>query len=103
MRHYCSVSSICGRNRSFWLAIQPLRRRTHIIAFEPRTNRREFSDLAPRFSFSTIRGSIDRRSGSLKVVTTNMKPGYLRRNGVPYSANTFLTEDFDRLTEPNAG
>jgi len=40
-------------------------------------------------------------SGSLKVVTTKMKPGYLRRNGVPYSANAVLTEFFDRTTEPN--
>ena len=27
------------------------------------------------------------RAGSLKVVTTHLKPGYLRKNGVPYSAN----------------
>ncbi len=40
-------------------------------------------------------------SGSLKVVTTRMKPGYLRRNGVPYSANAVLTEFFDRTSEPN--
>ena len=40
-------------------------------------------------------------SGSLKVVTTRMKPGYLRRNGVPYSGNAVLTEFFDRTTEPN--
>jgi hypothetical protein len=33
--------------------------------------------------------------GSLKVVTTNMKPGYLRKNGVPYSANAVLTEYFN--------
>ena len=39
--------------------------------------------------------------GSLKVVTTKMKPGYLRKNGVPYSANTVLTEYYDRLNEPN--
>ncbi len=47
------------------------------------------------------RGSIDRRGGSLKVVTTNMKPGYLRKNGVTYSANAVLTEYFDRVTEPD--
>lgn len=40
--------------------------------------------------------------GSLKVVTTHLKPGYLRKNGVPYSANTTLTEYFDRVNEPNA-
>ena len=26
------------------------------------------------------------------MVTTNLRPGYLRRNGVPYSANARLTE-----------
>ena len=40
-------------------------------------------------------------SGSLKVVTTRMKPGYVRRNGVPYSANATLTEFIDRTDEPN--
>jgi hypothetical protein len=39
--------------------------------------------------------------GSLKVVTTHMRPGYLRRNGVPYSANAMLTEYFDVTSEPN--
>jgi hypothetical protein len=38
--------------------------------------------------------------GSLKVVTTGMKPGYLRRNGVPYSASAVITEYFDRFTLP---
>ncbi len=37
---------------------------------------------------SVARG--DRSGGSLKVVTTKLKPGYLRKNGVPYSANTVL-------------
>jgi hypothetical protein len=34
---------------------------------------------------------------SLKVVTTGMKPGYLRKNGVPYSADAVITEYFDRF------
>jgi hypothetical protein len=33
--------------------------------------------------------------GSLKVVTTHLRPGYLRKNGVPYSAKTVLTEHWD--------
>jgi hypothetical protein len=41
------------------------------------------------------------QGGSLKVVTTNMRPGYLRRNGVPYSATALLTEYFDVTAEPN--
>lgn len=40
-------------------------------------------------------------SGHLKVTTTRMRPGYLRRNGVPYSENATLEEYFDRFTEPN--
>lgn len=41
------------------------------------------------------------RGGSLKVVTTKIKAGYLRKNGVPYSANAVLTEYYDRTNEPN--
>ena len=41
------------------------------------------------------------RGGSLKVVTTKMRPGYLRKNGVPYSANATLTEYYSRTLEPN--
>ena len=36
--------------------------------------------------------------GNLKVVTTNLKPGYLRKNGVPYSANAVVTEYYDVMT-----
>ena len=38
------------------------------------------------------------RVGSLKAVTTNLLAGYLRKNGVPYSDETTVTEYFDRLT-----
>ena len=41
------------------------------------------------------------RGGSMKVVTTKMKAGYLRKNGVPYSDKTVLTEYYDRTNEPN--
>jgi hypothetical protein len=38
----------------------------------------------------------------LKVVTTNLRPGYLRRNGIPYSQNALLTEYFDLIPkQPN--
>src|SRR2546426_12190690 len=43
------------------------------------------------------RGNVNtaNRAGSLKVVTTKIKAGYLRRNGVPYSANAALTGYYD--------
>jgi hypothetical protein len=40
-------------------------------------------------------------TGSMKVVTTQMRPGYMRRNGVPYSGSAVLTEFFDRSDEAN--
>ncbi len=42
-------------------------------------------------------------SKSLKVVTTNLRAGYLRRNGVPYSENAVLTEYFELAPLPNGG
>lgn len=39
--------------------------------------------------------------GSIKTVTTRLRPGYLRKNGVPYSAQAELTEYWDVNTEPN--
>ena len=40
---------------------------------------------------------------SLSVVTTNMRAGYLRRNGVPYSENATVTEHFDVAPYPDGG
>lgn len=39
--------------------------------------------------------------GNLKVVTTRLRPGYLQRNGVPYSADAVVTEYVYRTQEPN--
>ncbi len=42
------------------------------------------------------------QGGDLKVVTTHLRPGYLQKNGVPYSADAVITEHFDVLApEPN--
>ena len=39
-------------------------------------------------------------SGTLVVRTSNLRPGYLRKNGVPYSASATMTEYWDLITEP---
>ncbi len=44
------------------------------------------------------RGQWD-KSGSLKVATTNLRAGYLRKNGVPYSENANLTEYYNVVRE----
>jgi hypothetical protein len=41
------------------------------------------------------------RAGNLKVVTTNLRAGYIRKNGAPYSDRTRVTEYFDVNTAPN--
>jgi hypothetical protein len=43
-----------------------------------------------------------RLGSSLKVVTTNLRAGYFRKNGVPYSEDTVVTEYFDRVTAEDA-
>jgi hypothetical protein len=36
----------------------------------------------------------------LKVVTAGLRSGYLRKNGVPYSDKTVVTEHFSRFSGP---
>ena len=44
-------------------------------------------------------GAPQQGPGELKVVTTHMRPGYLRSNGVPYSEAAVVTEYFNRHTD----
>jgi hypothetical protein len=39
--------------------------------------------------------------GYLKVITTQLRPGYLRKNGVPYGGAAQVEEYFDSFKEPN--
>ena len=45
-------------------------------------------------------GRVNPRGGNLKVVTNDLSGGWLRRNGVPYSADASVTEYFDRFPVP---
>jgi hypothetical protein len=47
------------------------------------------------------RGRGATRHGSIKSVTTQMRPGYLRKNGVPYSDRAVFTEYWDLHSEAN--
>jgi hypothetical protein len=47
------------------------------------------------------RGRGGPRGGSLTVITTGMRPGYIRKNGVPYSANARVSEYYNATTEEN--
>jgi hypothetical protein len=55
--------------------------------------------LGPR---DPARAAAPSRGGALFVTTTNFRDGYLRKNGVPYSADARITEYFDKVgPEPN--
>lgn len=57
-------------------------------------------DSQARWEFAGGRAAS--KAGDLEVITTHMKPGYLQKNGVPYSANAVVTEHFD-LTKEDDG
>ena len=38
---------------------------------------------------------------ALEVTTSNLQPGYLRANGIPFSEEVELTEYFNTFREPN--
>ena len=39
----------------------------------------------------------------MEVVTTQIRPGYLRKNGIPFGENTTVTEYYDLFGEPGGG
>jgi hypothetical protein len=47
------------------------------------------------------RAGAGQRFGSLKVSTSKLKSGYLRKNGVPYSENATMTEYYDLINDPH--
>ena len=53
-----------------------------------------------RWEMPRGRGGADaQKTGSLTVVTDRLRPGYLRKNGVPYGADARLTEFWDLAVE----
>ena len=47
------------------------------------------------------RGERPTQQGHLKVLTSALKPGYLRKNGIPYSSEATVEEYFESFREPN--
>jgi hypothetical protein len=57
----------------------------------------------PPVSFGLALGPrLGAKSRSLQVTTTQLRAGYLRKNGVPYSDKAVLKEYYDVFSEPNA-
>ena len=58
-------------------------------------------EMAPAARGGARGGAAPARGGNLKVVTTLLRPGYVRKNGAPYSDRTTVTEYFDSYTLAN--
>ena len=41
----------------------------------------------------------DNGTDNLTVTTNGLRPGYVRKNGIPYGANTVITENYVRLAD----
>ena len=63
------------------------REQVHIVA-----------SIEPLAKLETSLGNI-KRIGSLRVNTNNLRAGYLRKNGVPFSEQAFMTEYYNLIVE----
>jgi hypothetical protein len=105
-----AIMSVPGRLHITWQDAETLRidtdagTQTRLLRFRPRA----VSSTSP----ATWQGESNARwervaapdtGGSLRVVTSNLRAGYLRKNGVPYSERATVTEHFDVAPLPDGG
>jgi len=96
-----NIMSVPGRVHITWQDANTLRMdtdagtQTRILHFSPSA---ASASAAPSWQGESV-ATWD--GGSLRVVTTNLRAGYLRKNGVPYSERTTVTENFDLTTLPD--
>jgi hypothetical protein len=110
-----AIMSVPGRLHITWRDADTLRidtdagTQTRLFHFSPRAS--ASSAQAPRSwqgeSIATweraTEGNGGGGGGSLRVVTSNLRAGYLRKNGVPYSESATVTEHFDVAPLPDGG
>ncbi|MBI2150002.1 MAG: hypothetical protein HYU27_05285 [Acidobacteria bacterium] len=95
-----AIMRMAGRVRITWDSDNALKVETEAGS---QTRLFHFGNVPPPAGAATWQGHsiAGWDAGSLKVVTNRLRPGYLRKNGVPYSANAGVTEWYDRVTSPN--
>jgi hypothetical protein len=67
----------------------------------PRNGAAQWQGYSAAMWDGTTAGPGVRLNGQLRVTTTNMRPGYLAKNGVPYSESARLEEYYETFAEPN--
>lgn len=74
---------------SHWKGGEPAPQGDSVASWQKQAQQRGFAPAFPMMQPGA--------GGAIKVVTTHMSAGYLRKNGVPYSDQAVLTEYFDRV------
>ena len=105
-----AIMNVPGRLHITWQDADTLRidtdagTQTRIFRFAPRPSS---SGARPTWQGESIarweRAAGPDGGGSLRVVTSNMRAGYLRKNGVPYSERATISEHFDIAPLPDGG
>jgi hypothetical protein len=103
-----AIMSVPGRLHITWQDADTLRletdagTQTRLFHFAPRT---PISSPGPRSwqGESAATWEPATGGGSLRVVTSNLRAGYLRKNGVPYGERATVTEHFDVAPLADAG
>ena len=111
-----AIMNVPGRLRITWQDANTLRidtdagtqTRRFRFASGPAAPKGEGAKTAPaswqgESSAQWERASATEGGSSLRVVTSNLRGGYLRKNGVPYSERATVTEHFDLAPLPDGG
>ena len=106
-----AIMSVPGRLHITWQDADTLRietdagTQTRLFHFSPRTSCSSPEPAAGRVNPTATweRATGTDGGGSLRVVTSNLRAGYLRKNGVPYSERATVTEHFDVAPLPDGG
>jgi hypothetical protein len=107
-----AIMNVPGRLHITWQDADTLRidtdagTQTRRLRFAPATGGRARSGRASGGTWQGESSATWERAeggGSLRVVTSGLRPGYLRKNGVPYSAQATVREHFDLAPLPDGG
>jgi len=112
-----AIMNVPGRLHITWQDANTLRidtdagtqtRRLQFAAANAAAPKREGAKAVPASWQGESSARWERASGteggsSLRVVTSNLRAGYLRKNGVPYSERATVTEHFDLAPLPDGG
>ena len=104
-----AIMNVPGRLHITWQDANTLRldtdagRQTRLFRFSPRDAANRARSWQGESSAAWQRSSETEGGSSLRVVTSNLRAGYLRKNGVPYSERATVTEHFDLTSLPDGG